>query len=172
MIPRHRVRPMRPEDVEPVLRIQSSVYPAALLEGATLFQNRLRISPGTCLVAESGAGLLGYLIAYPWRADRPPALDTPLDTLPEDADSWFVHDCAVLPAAQGLGVAQALLHGGLAVAHTRGLRHTSLVALRSAVGYWERLGYRAVAADAALRGKLAQYGQGARYMVRALAAPT
>ena len=64
MIPRHRVRPMRPEDVEPVLRIQSSVYPAALLEGATLFQNRLRISPGTCLVAESGAGLLGYLDGF------------------------------------------------------------------------------------------------------------
>jgi len=168
MTERHRVRPMRPDDVEPVLRIQASVYPAAILESPALFLNRLRISPGTCLVAESGAGLLGYLVAYPWLADRPPALDTPLQALPDDADSWFVHDCAVLPAAQGLGIAQALLHGGLQVARRQGLRHTSLVALRSAVGYWERLGYQSVTATAGLRAKLAQYGAGARYMVRAL----
>lgn len=171
MTERHRVRPMRPGDVDPVLRIQASVYPATLLEGAALFLNRLKISPGTCLVAESRAGLLGYLVAYPWLADHPPTLDQPLDALPERPDSWFVHDCAVLPAAQGLGVAQALLHGGLAVARRHGLRHTSLVALRPAVGYWERLGYQPVAATAGLRGKLAQYGGGARYMVRALALP-
>jgi len=171
MTERPRVRPMRPDDVEPVLRIQASVYPAAILEGAALFLNRLQISPGTCLVAENGAGLLGYLVAYPWLADRPPALDAPLDALPDQADSWFVHDCAVLPAAQGLGVAQALLQGGLQVARRQGLCHTSLVALRSAVGYWERLGYRSVAATAGLRAKLAQYGTGARYMVRALGQP-
>ncbi|MBO1111259.1 GNAT family N-acetyltransferase [Bordetella petrii] len=171
MTDRHRVRPMQAHDIEPVLRIQASVYPAALLEGAALFLNRLQISPGTCQVAEGRSGLLGYLVAYPWLADRPPALDAPLDAVPHDADSWFVHDCAVLPAAQGLGVAQALLQGGLNHARRRGLRHTSLVALRPAVGYWERLGYQAVAAHAGLRAKLAQYGTGARYMVRALEKP-
>ncbi|MBO9356620.1 GNAT family N-acetyltransferase [Bordetella petrii] len=165
---RHRVRPMQAHDIEPVLHIQASVYPATLLESAALFRNRLQISPGTCQVAEGRHGLLGYLVAYPWLTGHPPSLDQPLHALPDQADSWFVHDCAVLPAAQGLGVAQALLQGGLAHARQRGLRHTSLVALRPAVGYWERLGYRAVAAPAGLRAKLAQYGPGARYMVRAL----
>jgi len=171
MTDRPHVRPMQADDIEPVLRIQAHVYPATLLEDAALFQNRLEISPGTCQVAEGRAGLLGYLVAYPWLADHPPALNTPLDAVPRDADSWFVHDCAVLPAAQGLGVAQALLQGGLEHARRRGLRHTSLVALRPAVSYWERLGYRAVAAHAGLRAKLAQYGAGARYMVRSLEKP-
>jgi hypothetical protein len=35
---------------------------------------------------------------------------------------------------------------------------------------WERLGFRPVTADAALRAKLAPYGEGATYMLRDLAA--
>ncbi|MCD0504826.1 GNAT family N-acetyltransferase [Bordetella petrii] len=164
----HRVRAMCRRDIDEVLSIQASVYPAALLEGADLFLNRMQVSPGTCMVAHGEHGLLGYLVAYPWVSGHPPTLDVALDALPEDADSWFVHDCAVLPAAQGTGVAQALLHGGLAHARQRGLRHTSLVALRPAIGYWERLGYQSAGTGTALQAKLARYGAGARYMVRTL----
>ncbi|WP_154584418.1 GNAT family N-acetyltransferase, partial [Bordetella pertussis] len=89
------VRTMRPADVEAVLRVQAAVYPASLLESAALFQNRIEIAPATCQVALDGQDLIGYLIAYP----------------PGAADTWFVHDCAVLPAAQGGGVAAALLAG-------------------------------------------------------------
>lgn len=100
---------MRPADVEAVLRVQAAVYPASLLESAALFQNRIEIAPATCQVALDGQDLIGYLIAYPWDAGLPPALDRSLERLPGAADTWFVHDCAVLPAAQGGGVAAALL---------------------------------------------------------------
>ncbi|CFP71647.1 acetyltransferase [Bordetella pertussis] len=55
----------------------------------------------------------------------------------------------MLPAAQGGGVAAALLAGGRAQARRLGLRRASLVAL---------------ADSDALRAKLAGYGDGARYM--------
>ncbi|AZR86327.1 GNAT family N-acetyltransferase [Bordetella pertussis] len=161
------VRTMRPADVEAVLRVQAAVYPASLLESAALFQNRIEIAPATCQVALDGQDLIGYLIAYPWDAGLPPALDRSLERLPGAADTWFVHDCAVLPAAQGGGVAAALLAGGRAQARRLGLRRASLVALAQAVGYWLRHGYQPLADSDALRAKLAGYGDGARYMVRA-----
>ncbi|CFN29725.1 acetyltransferase [Bordetella pertussis] len=155
---------MRPADVEAVLRVQAAVYPASLLESAALFQNRIEIAPATCQVALDGQDLIGYLIAYPWDAGLPPALDQSLERLPGAADTWFVHDCAVLPAAQGGGVAAALLAGGRAQARRLGLRRASLVALAQAVGYWLRHGYQPLADSDALRAKLAGYGDGARYM--------
>ncbi|CFP48211.1 acetyltransferase [Bordetella pertussis] len=41
------------------------------------------------------------------------------------------------------------------------------MALAQAVGYWLRHGYQPLADSDALRAKLAGYGDGARYMVRA-----
>ncbi|OXC88140.1 GNAT family N-acetyltransferase, partial [Achromobacter sp. KAs 3-5] len=105
---------MLASDVDAILQAQALAYPRFLLEGAGFFLNRLALAPHYCWVAqpdapsESGA-LLGYLISYPWDAGLPPALDVPLSALPPQADHWFLHDCAVVPAAQGLGVGQALV---------------------------------------------------------------
>ena len=94
-------------------------------------------------------------------------LDVELDALPDGADHWFLHDCAVSPAAQGLGVGQALLRqaAGQAASH---LLRASLVSLQGAVSYWRRHGYAPVDADAVgLAEKLAGYGPNASYMTRA-----
>lgn len=169
----YQVRPMQARDIDAILALQTLAYPGFLLESAGFFRNRLALAPAHCWVAQAQAcasqdGLLGYLISYPWDSGLPPALDVALATLPTDADHWFLHDCAVAPSAQGLGVGQALLRAAAACAHEGGLRRASLVSLESAVGYWQRHGYRPVGADSAdLAEKLAGYGPRAQYMSRA-----
>lgn len=167
----YQVRPMRASDVDAILALQTLAYPGFLLESAGFFQNRLALAPAHCWVAQTSAStetLLGYLISYPWDAGLPPALDVALAALPAGADYWFLHDCAVAPSAQGLGVGQALLRTAADSAHEGGLRQASLVSLESAVGYWQRHGYLPVSADSAgLAEKLAGYGPRAQYMSRA-----
>lgn len=160
-------------DVDRILQVQAQAYPGFLLESAEFFLNRLALAPAHCWVAQAGGPcepdpLLGYLVSYPWDAGLPPTLDAPLTALPQAADHWFLHDCAVAPAAQGLGVGQALLRAAAQGAMQSGLQRASLVSLGSAVGYWLRHGYAPVAAGGqALADKLEGYGQDASYMARA-----
>ena len=158
-------------DVDAILEVQAVAYPGFLLESADFFLNRLALAPAHCWVAQAAApgdGLLGYLVSYPWDAGLPPTLDAPLTTLPEPADHWFLHDCAVAPSAQGLGVGQALLRAAAEYATQAGLQRASRVSLGSAVGYWLRHGYAPVAAGGReLAAKLEGYGPQASYMARA-----
>ncbi len=173
----YQVRPMLASDVDAILQAQALAYPQFLLEGAGFFLNRLALAPQYCWVAQPGTpmspgALLGYLISYPWDAGLPPALDVPLPALPARADHWFLHDCAVVPAAQGLGVGQALVAAAAASAVDNGLTRASLVSLASAAGYWMRHGYAPLAPQTpGLAEKLAGYGDGASYMSRAFPFP-
>lgn len=169
----YQVRPMLTGDVDAILQVQAQAYPGFLLESAEFFLNRLALAPAYCWVAQAAApkaaeAVLGYLVSYPWDAGLPPTLDAPLTTLPKPADHWFLHDCAVAPSAQGLGVGQVLLQAAAQAAMQCGLQRASLVSLGSAVGYWVRHGYAPVAAGGQdLAAKLEGYGPQARYMARA-----
>ncbi|OAS91796.1 acetyltransferase [Achromobacter xylosoxidans] len=158
-------------DVDAILEVQAGAYPGFLLESADFFLNRLALAPAHCWVAQAATPrdrLLGYLVSYPWDAGLPPTLDAPLTTLPEPADHWFLHDCAVAPSAQGLGVGRALLRTAAGHATQAGLRRASLVSLGSAVGYWLRHGYAPVAGGGRdLAAKLEGYGPQASYMAHA-----
>jgi len=163
---------MQTADVDAILAVQAVAYPGFLLESADFFLNRLALAPTHCWVAQAaaapGGALLGYLVSYPWDAGLPPTLDAPLIARPEPADHWFLHDCAVAPSAQGLGVGQTLLRAAAGHATQTGLRRASLVSLGSAVGYWLRHGYAPVAAGGRdLAAKLEGYGPQASYMARA-----
>lgn len=174
VVMQYRVRPMLASDVDGILDAQTLAYPDFLLESAEFFLNRLALAPAYCWVARANADdtLLGYLISYPWDAGLPPALDVALAALPPQADHWFLHDCAVVPSAQGLRVGQTLLRTAAGGAMESGLRRASLVSLETAVGYWLRHGYQPVGGDgeplpAELAEKLAEYGPQASYMSRA-----
>lgn len=163
---------MLASDVPQVLHIQAQTYAASILEDAAFFLNRLALSAATCQVAEQRHRLLGYLVSYPWLRHAPPPLNAPCQQLPDAADSWFVHDCAVDPAMHGLGIAGRLLHAARRQAMALGLRHASLVSLPGACSYWQRLGYQpAGQQDPVLQAKLAGYGAGAAYMTCTLQHP-
>lgn len=168
----YRIRPMRPADVAGVLHVQALAYTDILLEDADFFLNRLALAPDHCWVAASDtAHVSAYLIAYPWVDGLPPALNVALARLPAVCTSWFLHDCAVHPAAQGTGLGGQLLRTAAARAGADGFAHASLVSLERAVPYWVRHGYAPAAPSSpVLTAKLAGYGAGARYMTRALEA--
>lgn len=161
------IRPMAEDDIENVLRIQAAVYSPDILESAAFFENRLSLSANNCWVAASDDELLGYLISYPWLRTFPPALDGQLETLPKSADSWFVHDCAISPCAQRLGVGRRLFNAAQHNAAQQGFSHTSLVSLAQAKTYWQSRGYRPISETQQLQEKLKAYGEGACYMHQA-----
>ncbi|WP_296466783.1 GNAT family N-acetyltransferase [Pigmentiphaga sp.] len=172
MVSRHAagfvVEAMRPADVEGVLAVQRQAYAGIdVLENAAFFLNRIHLAPGSCWVARGADGIWGYLVSYPWSLDAPPKLNVPLAGLPADARNWFLHDCAVLPAASGKGIGTALVRTGIAHAERAGFAWATLVSLAPACGYWMRLGFEPVQLEP---GALRDYGPGARFMRRPLAA--
>ncbi|MBH3329597.1 MAG: GNAT family N-acetyltransferase [Pseudomonas oryzihabitans] len=166
------IRPLRPADLPAVLAIQAANYPADLLEDHAFYANRLELAPEHCWAAlDAEARLQGYLIAYPWDDGLPPVLGARLEQLPGAASTWFLHDCAVHPDAQGQGVAGRLYRHAKGQARRARLRQGRLVSLSNAIGYWQRHHYHPVPADAALEAKLAGYGAGACLMQRTLDTP-
>ncbi|MEH3021181.1 MAG: GNAT family N-acetyltransferase [Pseudomonas oryzihabitans] len=166
------IRPLRPADIPAVLDLQAANYPAELLEDHAFYANRLALAPEHCWAAADAEGRLrGYLIGYPWDDGLPPVLGARLERLPERASTWFLHDCAVHPDAQGQGVAGRLYRHAQGQARRARLPQGRLVSLPGAIGYWQRHLYRPVPADAALTAKLAGYGAGACLMQRSLEVP-
>lgn len=167
------IRPLRLADLPAVLDIQAANYPAELLEDHGFYANRLALAPEHCWAAlDVQERLQGYLIGYPWDDGLPPVLGARLERLPAQASTWFLHDCAVHPDAQGLGVAGRLYRHAQGQARRARLPRGRLVSLPGAIGYWQRHHYRPVPTDAALAAKLAGYGPGACLMQLSLDAPT
>ena len=162
----HSIRPLAAADLPGLLAVQRACYGAGLLESGEVFARRLA-SPANCslvLVREGGA-VAGYLAAYRTRLHKV----TPLhgDFAPvAQPDTLYLHDLAVHPAHAGQGLAAALLAAlWRGVGADGGLRHSALVAVPGAQGYWERQGYAVRALpDAGQRQRLAGYGDGAVYM--------
>lgn len=74
-----------------------------------------------------------------------------------------MHDVAVLPDRRG-GVARDYIGGIAELARASGIAALALVSVYATRPLWEHLGFRPVTADAALRAKLASYGEVATYM--------
>ncbi|MDR3475460.1 MAG: GNAT family N-acetyltransferase [Devosia sp.] len=136
--------------------------PAVLAEKRDLYPNGAHI-------LEIGERPVGYVLSHPWKRASIPALNARLGAIPGDADSYYIHDLALLPVARRIGAAQFIVGALAKHAEARGFATMSLVAVNGSEGFWARQGF--VAEDVPeLTGKLLSYGEGARYMVRELAA--
>lgn len=156
-------REMRQSDLAEVLAVADAVHPG-YPEGAAVFAERLDLHPEGCRVLIGAAGTVaGYTLTHPWRYGAPPKLDTLLRAIPADADTYYLHDIALLPEARGAGAATALLAFLAEHAAALGLSRTSLVAVNASRPIWEKRGF-AVAAD--VRPDLSSYGGEAWFMVR------
>ena len=103
-LPRLDWRPMRADDLEAVVEIARLSFPDHF-EDRACFQNRLALYPRGCFVLAAAEGAVrGYLIAYPWRADAAPPLNTVIEGLPAEAEVIYLHDLALHPEARGGGV--------------------------------------------------------------------
>ncbi|MFC0283122.1 GNAT family N-acetyltransferase [Camelimonas abortus] len=159
-----RWRPMAAADLPGVLALAEAVHPD-YPEDAAVFAERLRLFPEGCLTLETQAGLAGYLVAHPWTAGRPPALNSLLGALPARPQLYYLHDLALAPAARGSGAAPAAVALAAQTAARLGLGRMALVAVGGADGFWRRCGF-APAAEPALQEAARRYDPHALYMTR------
>ena len=137
-------------------------------EGRDLFENRLALNPSGCFVLADGAGEpRGYMVAYPWRTDSAPALNTLIEAIPDDATVMYLHDLALHPDARGGGYPAAVVEQLADSARQAGWPAVALVAVNDAAPFWARHGF-VVRETPELVAKLASYGSDARYMMRQL----
>ena len=160
-------RPMRAADLDAVARIAVLGFPDHF-EGRDCFENRLALNPSGCFVLAEGDGApMGYLVAYPWRKDEAPALNTVVDAIPEDAAVMYLHDLALHPDVRGQGWSGPIVERLAGEAKAAGWPALALVAVNDAAPFWQRRGFSVVESPA-MAAKLQTYGPDARYMLRRL----
>lgn len=164
-------RPMRVEDLDAVAAISDSVH-GAYTEAPPVYAERLRLYPAGCHVhLGTGAGdadrVTGYLVTHPWVRSHPPALGAMLGALPEAADTYYLHDIALLPAARGTGAGAAAVALVLDLARGAGFDDITLTAINGADRFWAAQGF-AYVPPAETPAALAGYGDAARWMRRTL----
>ena len=135
---------------------------------AASLRAKWQASPETCLAACSGAQLTGYLIAVPIAWPQIPPLGAETFGVPAGADTLYLHDLALSPAARGTGAGAALVDAVLAAGRSQGHLNAGLVAIQGSAPYWQRFGFRAVEPPPGVRPKLASYGDA---VLMQLAAP-
>ena len=136
-------RPMTPTDLGDVERVAATVHPSHP-EDATVFQERLQLYSTGCFVLDGAAGIQGYVLSHPWVFGQPPSLNTMLGELPEAADTFYLHDLALLPHARAAGAGNAAVGLIIERAKRDGFQALSLLAVGQSLTFWRRHGFRAV----------------------------
>lgn len=136
-------RAMTPTDLGEVERIAAVVHPTHP-EDAAVFRERLSLYPAGCFVLDGAAGVRGYVLAHPWLLGRPPLLNSLLGRLPVDADTLYLHDLALLPAARVAGLGSRAVDLITDRARGEGVATVSLLAVGRSAGFWKRQGFRAM----------------------------
>ncbi|HEX7872047.1 MAG TPA: GNAT family N-acetyltransferase [Sphingobium sp.] len=158
-------RAMEEADLRQVGALSDAIH-GRYTEPVEVYAERLRLYPAGCFLFERDGAALGYLITHPWRRMQPPPLGGLLSAIPVEADSYYLHDLALLPDARGTGAGASGVALALDRARCAGFAETCLVAVGGADSFWASRGFEAVA-DAAIAAKLhASYGPDALYMCR------
>ena len=152
---------MTPTDLPAVQATAQQVHPD-YFERPEVFAERLALHPAGCRVlVDSLDEVIGYVVSHPWRFGDPPALDTLLQALPAQADTYYLHDLALLPAARGTGAASRVIEE--IRAHGAAWPRLSLVAVNASVPFWQRHGFEVVTVPG-LAERLAGYDATAVFM--------
>lgn len=151
-------------DLPAVEAIAEKVHPS-FPEDLAVFAERQRLYPAGTRLLELDGVPSGYVLSHPWRFMALPPLNSLLGAIPEDADTYYLHDLALLPTARGTGAAAMIVGNMLRHAKAAGFANVSLVAVNGSLPFWYKHGFRAQAAPE-LADKLNSYEQAARFMVK------
>lgn len=156
-------RPMAAADLAAVTAISDAVH-LRYRESAATYIERLALYPAGCRMLWAPDGrIIGYLISHPWRRADPPALDAVLGAIPVDADTYYLHDIALLPAARGTGAGTAATAFVAEQAARAGFGDVTLIAVNGADSFWAAQGFLYAQA-----GENSPYGPGTHVMHRPL----
>ena len=153
-------------DFAAVFEISNRVHPG-FFEAEAVLAEKFDLYRNGCYLLEVSEKPAGYVLSHPWKRGDLPALNTLLGTIPADADSYYIHDLALLPLTRGLGAAKQIVNGLTKHARAMGYGTMSLVAVNGSLPFWEKQGFT-VEDRPDLSEKLAAYEDTARYMVKAV----
>lgn len=159
-------RAMTGYDLGAVFQIANKVHPG-FFEAEAVLTEKFELYRNGCYLLEVSEKPAGYVLSHPWKRGTLPALDTLLGEIPADADSYYIHDLALLPVTRGVGAAGQIVGGLTKHAKAMGYPTMSLVAVNGSVAFWEKQGF-ATEDRPELAEKLAAYEDAARYMVKVL----
>ncbi len=151
-------------DLPAVEQIASAVHTGHCESGKVLAERRTLYHDGA-YVLEVGERIAGYVLSHPWRFGDPPAFDNLVGCLPERADTYHIHDIALLPVARRIGAGGRIIKGLIKHAGAVGFQSVSLVAANRSSSFWIRFGFT-VEEVGERNKKLLSYDADARYMVR------
>ncbi|KAK4172768.1 putative gcn5-related n-acetyltransferase [Triangularia setosa] len=155
-------RPMSSNDIPAVMLLADKIHPD-LPESASIFAERIKHFTDGCLVL-AGEEICGYIMSHPIRKRCPPALDSLLAEIPQDADQYYIHDVAILPTLQGRGLSADGIRRVLTIAQS--YHTTCLVSVYGTFGFWSRFGFEAKMGDPEISSKIQGYGADALYLER------
>ncbi|WP_394129625.1 GNAT family N-acetyltransferase [Shewanella maritima] len=170
------IRNITSHDWPAIMAIQAQCYADDTLESLTVMQDKWRFSPNSCLVIDVENCIAGYVLAHSWQLHHIPKWDQPLPTAPF-FDCLYIHDMAIAQSFRGQGIAQQL-YGALTQLlsstafeqpEKSPLTHQALVALPSAVHFWQKLGFSQIEhPSATLISSLSSYPEHTQYMLKPL----
>ncbi len=159
-------RAMTGYDQPAVVEIAGRVHPG-FFETEDVLAEKFALYRNGCYLLEISEKPAGYVLSHPWRLGSLPALNTLLGAIPRDADSYYIHDLALLPLARGVGAAGKIVAALSKHAVAMGYPTISLVAVNNSLAFWEKQGF-VVEDRPELADKLASYEAEARFMVKRL----
>lgn len=157
-------RPMQKADIPAVTAISDAVH-GRLTEPPEVYAERLTLYPAGGFLLDHGGDAAGYLISHPWRRRAPVPLNGLIGAIPADADTYYLHDLALLPDTRGFGAGRQGVELVLTQAKNAGFGTVSLVAVNGADSFWSAQGFSHVE-DQAVARKLQSYGEGTFFMER------
>jgi ribosomal protein S18 acetylase RimI-like enzyme len=132
-------------DLPAVAQISAVVH-GRYAESEAVYAERLALWPTGCFVWRQGGDIAGLLVAHPWHRATSPALGALLGAIPPDADSFYLHDIALLPETRRHGAGSAATALVVERARQAGFRDVTLVAVNGAESYWATQGFAVVEA--------------------------
>lgn len=159
-------RSMAPADL-PAIKQVADVVHRDFPEGDAVFEERLRLYAAGCFVLSNGERISGYVISHPWLYRKPPALNSLLKAIPHAADTYYIHDIALLDEARRSGSASGVVRILVKHARDQSFSNLSLIAVNGSSPFWLRHGF-SVVSDSDLDEKLLSYGRDARFMMLSL----
>ena len=158
------IRQITAKDWPAIMAIQQNCYHDIAPESLASMQSKWLVSPDSCMVYEHQGQIMAYVLTHPWQKGDAPKLDSVFTSI-EDSCSLYIHDMAVSPCAQGLGVAKKLVNHVVQISTTLGFSGIGLIAIQGASEFWQRFGFQPVNnMSKQLSTSLASYSDDACYM--------
>ena len=130
--------------LDAVEAIQAASYSEGSREDIRTLKYHWTLFPELCLVGFHHLRPAGYLIAHPWPLRVPPPINEQTYTVPENANSIFIHDLALLPESRSTGLATRLVETLLTTGLDSGYSFFSLISVQGTRKFWAKFGFQEV----------------------------